>query len=122
MNILRIILCSATLLLTVGCTSTKTVTPDMDLANYLKRGESMVVYQQDGSMDALLFGKVTETHLLGSLNQAPYMQLSIPLDEITGIQVERVHAGKTTLAVIAGVIVIPPFLALGALEDSSWFW
>jgi len=103
-----------------GCVETRTLRPDVDYGRSLKIGESVTVFEKDGTRTPMIVGMITDAELIGSLDTAPYPLVAIPWSNITGIAVERVHAGKTTAAVLAGIILIPPAIALGALDDSCF--
>jgi len=101
-----------------GCMAMASIPGDKDLVRYLRPGEEISVYALDGSVTTMFVGKVTERELVGSRIVPPYESISVPRGQITEVQAERVHAGKTVGAIVLGTILIPPMIVFAALDGS----
>ncbi len=98
----------------VGCTTMQEVKPqEGTLIGYLEIGEHIVVYEKTGRIVDMRFVLIEGDVLRGSLFFDGLEPVEIKLDEIEKIEAERVAAGRTTAAVLGG-IVLAPIAAVGA--------
>lgn len=105
------------LILLPGCMHTKSISPEeYVLSDYLKRGEVITVIQDSGMITELRVGVVTDEAVIGGTASPPYDRVEIPVESIAQIRSERLHEEKTMGAVMAGIIFLPPIIALGALN------
>lgn len=97
-----------------GCTTMKEVKPtEGPLSDYLDTGDHIVVYQKSGKIVDIRFVLIKEDVLRGSLFHDGLEPVEIKLDQIEKIEAERIAAGRTTAAVLGG-IVLAPIAAIGA--------
>lgn len=98
----------------VACTTMQEVKPqDGVLADYLEIGDHIIVYEKSGRIVDMRFVLVDEDVLRGSLFVDGLEPVEIDIDQIERIEAERIAAGRTTAAVLGG-IVVAPIAALGA--------
>ena len=97
-----------------GCTTMQEVRPDAaQLTDYLEVGDHVVVYEKSGRIIDMRFVLIDGDVLRGSLFFDGLEKVEVELDEIEKIEVERIAAGRTTAAVLGGV-VLAPLAAVGA--------
>lgn len=58
--------------------------------------------------------KIEQNQIIGSLTEDPLSSVSIHFDDIEKIELESVDGGKTVLAVVGGILLLP-ILLLGLL-------
>lgn len=58
--------------------------------------------------------KIEQNQITGSLTEDPLSSVSIHFDDIEKIELESVDGGKTVLAVVGGILLLP-ILLLGLL-------
>ena len=98
----------------VGCTTMQEVKqPEGLLTDYLEIGEHIIVYETSGRMVDMRFVLVEGNVLRGSLFDDGLEAVEIKLEHIEKIEAERIALGRTTVAVLGG-IVLAPIAALGA--------
>lgn len=97
-----------------GCTTMQEVKPQKGpLTDYLKIGDHIVVYEKSGRIVDIRFVLIEGEVLRGSLFDDGLEPVEIKLDQIEKIEAERIAAGRTTAAVLGG-IVLAPIAAVGA--------
>ena len=97
-----------------GCTTMQEVKPQKGLlTDHLKIGDHIVVYEKSGRIVDMRFVLIEGEVLRGSLFDDGLEPVEIKLDHIEKIQAERIAAGRTTAAVLGG-IVLAPIAAVGA--------
>lgn len=102
------------LVLLAGCTSMQQVRPeDGSLADFLEIGDHIVVYEKSGRIVDMRFVLIDDDILRGSLSRDGLEAITIRLDDIERVEAERLAAGRTTGAVLGG-IVLAPIAAVGA--------
>ena len=98
----------------VGCTTMQEVKPkEVLLMGHLKIGDHIVVYEKSGRIVDMRFVLIEGEVLRGSLFDDGLEPVEIKLDQIEKIEAERIAAGRTTAAVLGG-IVLAPIAAVGA--------
>ncbi len=98
----------------VGCTTMQEVKQQEGLlTDYLEIGEHIIVYETSGRMVDMRFVLVEGNVLRGSLFDDGLEAVEIKLEHIEKIEAERIALGRTTAAVLGG-IVLAPIAALGA--------
>ncbi len=98
----------------VGCTTMQEVKQQEGLlTDYLEIGEHIIVYETSGRMVDMRFVLVEGNVLRGSLFDDGLEAVEIKLEHIEKIEAERIAFGRTTAAVLGG-IVLAPIAALGA--------
>jgi len=98
----------------VGCTTMQEVKQQEGLlTNYLEIGDHIIVYETSGRMVNMRFVLVEGNVLRGSLFDDGLEAVEIKLEHIEKIEAERIALGRTTVAVLGG-IVLAPIAALGA--------
>jgi hypothetical protein len=97
-----------------GCTTMQQVRPqDRALEDSLKIGDHLIVYEKSGRIFDIRFVRLDEGILRGSMSDDGLDSVEIRLDNIERIEAERVAIGRTTGAVLGG-IVLAPIVAVGA--------
>jgi hypothetical protein len=97
-----------------GCTTMQQLRPqDPALADGLKIGDRLIVYEKSGRIFDIRFVRLDGGMLRGSMTDDGLDSVEIRLDNIERIEAERVAVGRTTGAVLGG-IVLAPIVAVGA--------
>lgn len=97
-----------------GCTTMKEVRrADGSLADYLDIGDHVIVYTAAGQIIDMRYVLIEDGVMRGSLFADGLEPVAVRLDEIRKIEAERIAAGRTTAAVLGG-IVLAPIAAMGA--------
>ncbi len=106
----------ATLLLAAlfGCTTMQEVKQqEWLLTDYLEIGDHIIVYETNGRIVDMRFVLIEGNVLRGSLFDDGLESVEIKLEHIQKIEAERIAFGRTTAAVLGG-IVLAPLAAVGA--------
>lgn len=106
----------ATLLLAAlfGCTTMQEVKQqEWLLTDYLEIGDHIIVYETSGRIVDMRFVLMEGNVLRGSLFDDGLESVEIKLEHIEKIEAERIAFGRTTAAVLGG-IVLAPLAAVGA--------
>ena len=97
-----------------ACTSMQEVKPrEGSPADFLEIGDHIIVYEKSGRIVDMRFVRIDDNVLRGSLFSDGLEPIAIDVDQIERIEAERIAAGKTTAAVLGG-IVLAPIAAVGA--------
>ncbi len=97
-----------------GCTTMQEVKQKEGLlTDYLEIGDHIVVYETNGRIVDMRFVLVEGDVLRGSLFVDGLESVEIKLEHIEKIEAERIAFGRTTAAVLGG-IVLAPLAAVGA--------
>jgi len=96
------------LFLSSGCMTMRPLDDDQALTEVIKTGDKVEVIEKDGHINEFTVGKITEQFIAG--NDEIGSHVTIPLEKIETISVEKVHGGRTTLAVLGGIVAIPIIL------------
>ncbi len=83
------------------------------LTDYLEIGDHIIVYETNGRIVDMRFVLVEDNVLRGSLFDDGLESVEIELEHIEKIEAERIAFGRTTAAVLGG-IVLAPLAAVGA--------
>ena len=83
------------------------------LTYYLEIGDHIIVYETNGRSVDMRFVIVEENVFRGSLFDDGLESVEIELEHIEKIEAERIALGRTTAAVLGG-IVLAPLAAVGA--------
>ncbi|NVJ48852.1 MAG: hypothetical protein HWE13_11955 [Gammaproteobacteria bacterium] len=92
-----------------GCTSMRAVNPGQSHES-LALKDRIVVYEKSGRVIDMTLVRIDEHQIVGSLTNAPMTSVIIDLDDVEKIEVEAIDGGKTTLAVVGGIILLPLFI------------
>ena len=96
-----------------GCTSMQELQAnDRPLEEVLRQGDHIVVYENSGRIVDMRYVRMDGRLLLGSLYANGLSTVEVDVDDIERIEIERISAGRTTLAVMGG-IALAPIAALG---------
>jgi len=97
-----------------GCTTMQEVKPqEGSLTDNLEIGDRIIVYENSGRIVDMRFVLIEGEALRGSLFFDGLEPVEINLHDIEKIEAERIAAGRTTAAVLGG-IVLAPIAAVGA--------
>ncbi len=97
-----------------GCTTMQEVKQKEGLlTDFLEIGDHIVVYETNGRIVDMRFVLVEGDVLRGSLFDDGLELVEIKLEHIEKIEAERIAFGRTTAAVLGG-IVLAPLAAVGA--------
>lgn len=98
---------------TVGCTTMRAVShTERPLEEVLRTGDHIVVYEDTGRILDMRYVLIDGGTLRGSLAADGLTPVAVELDRIERVEVERLAAGRSSLAV-AGGIILAPIAALG---------
>lgn len=91
-----------------GCTTMKEVKrAEGSLTDYLEIGDHIIVYTAAGQIIDMRYVLIEDDVLRGSLYSDGLEPVQVRLDEIRKIEAERIAAGRTTAAVLGGVVLAP---------------
>ena len=108
------ILLMVCLVIQASCTTLKEVgSVDVPLDQILKTGDRIVVYEKTGRVIDMRYVLLGNGEIRGSLTENGLKAVEVRIDQIEKIEAERIGAGRTTVAVIGGIVFLP-IVALGA--------
>lgn len=97
----------------MGCTTMREVRPaERPLQEVLRTGDHVIVYEDSGRIVDMRYVRTDGTTLRGSLFADGLTPVEVEIDRIERVEVERIAAGRTGLAVVGGIIMAP-IAALG---------
>jgi len=99
------LLISALLISTTGCMTMRPLEATTALTNAIKVGDKVELIEKDGYINKFTVGKITEQFVAGTDERGSHV--SIPLENVESVSVEKVDGGRTTLAVMGGIVAIP---------------
>lgn len=106
----------------VGCTTMRPVdTQPANLTEQIEVGDHLVVYEKSGRIVDMTVSVISDTTLDGTLASNTYVPVTVNIDDIEKIEVEKIDGVKTTLAVVGGTIVILPLAVLALLVGASGY-
>jgi hypothetical protein len=94
-----------------GCMTMQTLDDDPALTEAIEVGDKVEIIEKDGYINEFTVGRITDQFIAG--NDDIGSLVTIPLENIQSVSVEKVSAGRTTLAVLGGIVAIP-ILLVGA--------
>jgi hypothetical protein len=99
-------ICILTILSLVGCTTFKPVEyQEVSLPEIVEVGKTYKFTEVDGSVTEMKVTAVSEKEVTGTLEHGAGK--TIQAVDLQSIEVETIDGGKTTLAVIGGIILLP---------------
>lgn len=98
--------CMLTILSLLGCTTFKPVEyKEVSLSEIVEVGKTYKFTEVDGSVTEMKVTSVSETEVTGTMESG--IGKTIQAVDLQSIEVETIDGGKTTLAVIGGIILLP---------------
>lgn len=93
-----------------GCSSYRKVQADpaSGYRNQVRAGETVVVHLKNGGQSEMVVQKISDKAIVGKSK-------SIPISEVTFIEVKEASAGKTT-ALVGGIVVVGTVLGIAILR------
>lgn len=102
---------------------------EVDLSSIVSIGDKISVTLQNGDTHYLKVVSVADNEMVGTLLQVPDVNLvsidlktgpgiTIKVEDIEYIEVETIDGGKTTLAIMGGIVLIP-FAILGLMFGTA---
>ena len=98
----------ALIISSTGCMTMRPVEDPSILTDTLKVGDKVELIEKDGYINKFTVGLINEAFIAG--NDETGSHVSIPMEKIESISVEKVDGGRTTLAVMGGLVAIPIIL------------
>jgi len=86
---------------------------EADFAAQLETGDHLIVHEKNGRIVDMTFAQVDGNTLVGSLTGNGLETVEVEIDQILQIEVEKISGGKTTAAVVGGIVLLP-IVAVGA--------
>lgn len=112
-NLIVVVAALAVLATVCGCTSMREVRlTKRPLEEVLRTGDHIVVYEDTGRILDMRYVLIDGGTLRGSLAADGLTPVAVELVRIERVEVERLAAGRSSLAV-AGGIILAPIAALG---------
>lgn len=105
--------CWLVILCLIGCTSMKPVEQESP-EQRIEFKDRILVYEKSGRIIDMKVVKIEQEQITGSLTQEPLTSVSIPFEDIEKIELETIDGGKTVLAVLGGILLLP-ILILGLI-------
>lgn len=102
-----------------GCTSLNKLDyyKEVDLSSIVSIGDKLSVTLNSGDNYNLKVVSVKENQMVGTLLETSE-GITITVDDIEYIEVETIDGGKTTLAIMGGIVLIP-FAILGLMFGTA---
>ena len=113
MSLFKATLLTLMLVLSACTTMQEVREAEGSLADHLEIGDHIIVYTSTGTIIDMRFVLIDNGVMRGSLYADGLEPIMVRLDEIRKIEAERIAAGRTTAAVLGG-IVLAPFASIGA--------
>jgi len=98
------------ILLTTGCTSTRSM--EGDRIERLKVGEDVTVYENSGRVSKLTLANITPDEIAGQY-LGNGQTITMPREEIREIEVERIDYVKSAAAGVGGVAAVAAAVIVG---------
>ena len=99
----------------IGCTSMRELdSREPEFAAQIEVGDHLIVHEKGGRIVDMTLTEIDDGVLRGSYRGQGLQTVEVHIDEIALIEVEKISAGKTTAAVIGGIVLLP-IVALGAV-------
>jgi len=98
----------ALLISSSGCMTMRALSNDISITEAIKIGDKVEIIERDGYINKFTVGKIHEQFVAG--NDENGSHVSIPLEKIESVSIEKVDGGRTTLAVMGGIVAIPIIL------------
>ncbi|WP_196138346.1 hypothetical protein [Aliikangiella sp. G2MR2-5] len=120
---LKQIIIYLTLFALAGCTtfqprqivSTELQSEPKQVKPILKIKDKIKVYLKTGRIVELTVVSYDKQQITGALVANPLNSVSIHLDEVAALEVEEIDGGKTTLAVIGSILLLPLLIIGGSI-------
>ena len=98
----------------LGCTTMRPIdTRKSDLTEQLEVGDHLVVYEKSGRIVDMTLAVIDGDTLKGTLAETTGIAVQLDVNDIEKIEVERIAVGRTTAAILGGIVLLP-IAALGA--------
>ena len=91
-----------------GCMTMRPLQNDISITEAIKVGDKVEIIERDGYINKFTVGKIHEQFVAGNDERGSHV--SIPLEKIESVSIEKVDGGRTTLAVMGGIVAIPIIL------------
>ncbi|MFP6837705.1 MAG: hypothetical protein VB948_16545 [Pseudomonadales bacterium] len=98
----------ALLISSSGCMTMQPLADEPVLTEAIEVGDKVEIIEKDGYINEFTVGRITDQFIAG--NDDIGSLVTIPLEKIQIVSVEKVSVGRTTLAVLGGIVAIPIFL------------
>ena len=113
MRNIKNLLIAALLLSSTGCITTmRSLEENQIISDVVKQGDKVEIINTDGHISAFTVGKVTSVFIAGTSEAGS--NVTVALADIETIKTEQIDGGKTTLAIVGGVVALP-IIAAGVL-------
>ncbi len=86
-----------------GCMTLRPLESHEGLISFVKAGDKVEVIEKDGHINRFTVGRLTDEFIAG--NDSYGSLVSIPLDNIETVSVEKVNGTRTTLVIVGGIVV-----------------
>ena len=115
----KLIIVLFTLTSLVGCTSMQTMNQSSsELTDQLEAGDHLIVYEKSGRIVDMKLSAIDGDVLKGELTGKIFHTVEVNINDIAKIEIEKIDGGKTTLAIVGGIILLPIVVFAAALADS----
>ena len=102
---LLVILC---MVFAQGCTTLKDVSDtSVPLDQLLETGDHIIVYEHNGQIVDMRFVVLDGDVIRGSLTSNGLEVVTVNVNDIEKMEMEKIHGGLTTAAVIGGIVLLP---------------
>ncbi len=116
---LIIILTSAISL--IGCTTMRPIEAQQsNLAEQVEIGDHVIVYEKSGRIVDMTVAVIDGDSIAGTLADNSSLPVSVDINGIERIEVEKIDGAKTTLAVVGGTIVVLPLMLIAAMTGAMF--
>ena len=110
----------------IGCTTMRPIdTRKADLIEQLEIGDHLIIYEKSGRTTDMTLSQIDADRLQGTLGKtstiyASTVYVEVDIGDIERIEREGIAVGKTAAATL-GVIVLLPFVAMGAAMSGGGY-
>ena len=105
----------------MGCTTMRPIdTRKSDLTEQLEVGDYLVVYEKSGRTYDMTLAMIDGDTLHGTLGQTSGTAVQVDVNDIEQIKAKRIAVGKTTGAILGGIVLLPIMVLGVAMSGGSY--
>jgi len=112
----KLIVVLVTMISMFGCTTMRQMDARRGgLQTQLEFNDHLVIYESSGRIIDMTFIEIDNARIRGRLTDGSQGPISVDLDDIEKMEIEKIDGVKTTLAVVGGTVIILPLALIAVL-------